>query len=180
MHKIQSFCFALIFLLVSCGVAAAAENNRPSAVFGTLAEAEKYVGLHPRFAKAFAFLRGDLGKLKAGEKYEIDGTNCWAFVQESNLKPVADLNTYEAHGAFIDIQVPISGSETYGTMKTPADARARFDTAKDIVLFKAKGETRTLHPGEFAIFFPPDGAHAPGLSETGPRRIRKIVIKVRD
>ena len=37
-----------------------------------------------------------------------------------------------------------------------------------------------LKPGEFAIFFPEKGAHAPGLSSDGPRKIRKLVIKVRD
>jgi len=165
----------------SGGVATATEADRPSAVFASVAEADKYIGMHPRFAQAFAVMRRtDLAELKPGTRIEIDGTNCWAFVQESNLKPVAEQNTYEAHGAFIDIQVPISGPETYGTMKTPDDARAKFDVAKDIVLFRAKGETRTLRPGEFAIFFPPYGAHAPGLSEDGPRRIRKLVIKVRD
>lgn len=168
------------FLILS-SAAASAEGGRPSAVFGTTAESERHVGLHPRFAKAFAVLRRtDLAGLKPGTRIEIDGTNCWAFVQECDLKPAADENTHEAHGVFIDIQTPISGPETYGTVKTPADALARFDAKKDIVLFKAKGETRTLRPGEFAIFFPPYGAHAPGLSEDGLRRIRKLVIKVRD
>ncbi|MBQ7190594.1 MAG: YhcH/YjgK/YiaL family protein [Kiritimatiellae bacterium] len=172
-------CFALAALFLPRGLSAA-ESCRPSAVFGTIAEADQHAALHPRFAKAFAFLRGDLSKLKPGERYEIDGSNCWAFVQDCTLKPVTDQNQYEAHGAFIDIQAPISGDETYGTMKTPPDARAHFDAKKDIVLFRAKGEIRTLRPGEFAIFLPPYGAHAPGLSEDGPRRIRKIVIKVRD
>ena len=36
-----------------------------------------------------------------------------------------------------------------------------------------------LNPGEFAIFFPPDGAHAPGHSSNGERTIRKVVIKVK-
>ena len=165
----------------SGGVATATEATRPSIVFASIAEADKYIGMHPRFAQAFATMRRtDLAELKPGTRIEIDGTNCWAFVQESNLKPVSEQNTYEAHGAFIDIHVPISGPETYGTMKTPDDARAKFDVAKDIVLFPAKGETRTLRPGEFAIFFPPYGAHAPGLADNGPRRIRKLVIKVRD
>ena len=56
---------------------------------------------------------------------------------------------------------------------------ATFDVEKDYVLFKAKGEPWTLTPGEFAIFFPEEGAHAPCLSADGPRRIRKLVVKVR-
>ena len=37
----------------------------------------------------------------------------------------------------------------------------------------------TLKPGEFAVFLPPCGAHVPCTSLTGPRKIRKLVIKVR-
>ena len=55
-----------------------------------------------------------------------------------------------------------------------------FNVEKDCVLFKAKGEPWTLNPGEFAIFFPEKGAHAPGLSSDGPRTIRKLVVKVRN
>ena len=49
----------------------------------------------------------------------------------------------------------------------------------DITLSLAKGEIMTLKPREVAIFFPETGAHAPCLSLTGPRTIRKVVIKVR-
>jgi beta-galactosidase beta subunit len=56
---------------------------------------------------------------------------------------------------------------------------ARFDVKKDCALFTRKGEAWTLAPGEFAIFFPGAGAHAPGLSDDGARTIRKVVVKVR-
>lgn len=37
----------------------------------------------------------------------------------------------------------------------------------------------TARPGEFAVFFPPKGGHAPSCIATGgPDRIRKLVIKV--
>ena len=37
---------------------------------------------------------------------------------------------------------------------------------------------KTVKPGEFAVFMPPRGAHAPCLSLDGPRRIRTVVVKV--
>ena len=48
-----------------------------------------------------------------------------------------------------------------------------------ITLFPSESKPRTLHPGEFAIFFPPYGAHAPGHCVGEGRTIRKLVIKVR-
>ena len=147
---------------------------------GCIAECAKYESLHPRFAKAFAFMRRpDLPDLPCG-RYEIDVTNCWAMVSEVSLKPFADENKYEVHRAFIDIQAPITGKETIGVTEPDPKVFDGFNVERDYVLFKAKGEPWTLKPGEFAIFFPEHGAHAPGLSSDGPRKIRKLVIKVRD
>ena len=156
-----------------------AELMKSSHVRGKVSEAAKYEGMHSRFAKAFEFMRRpDLGDLKCG-RYEIDGTNCWAMVSDVTLKPFADENQYEAHRAFIDIHVPISGCETIGVTKPEPKVFADFNVKDDYVLFKAKGEPWTLKPGEFAIFFPEKGAHAPGLSSDASRKIRKLVIKVR-
>jgi len=156
-----------------------ASDANPAHVRGSVSECAQYERLHPRFAKAFAFMRRpDLAELPRG-RYEIDGTNCWAMVSEVSLNPFADENTYEVHRAFIDIQAPISGSETIGVTEPGPKVFDGFNVEKDYVLFGAKGEPWTLKPGEFAIFFPEKGAHAPGLSADGPRKIRKLVIKVR-
>ena len=128
---------------------------------GCIAESGQYESLHPRFAKAFAFMRrADLADLPCG-RYEIDGSNCWAMVQEASLKPLADENKYEVHRAFIDIQAPITGNETFGVTEPEPKVFDGFNVKKDYVLFRAKGELWTLKPGEFAIFFPEKGAHAP-------------------
>lgn len=175
--------------VVAFGAAGCAEWMRGSTDASTdavphlrckVTESTKFEGRHPLFVKAFAFLRRpDLADLQCG-RYEIDGTNCWAMVQEVSLKPFADENQYEVHRAFIDIQAPISGSETIGVAEPEPKVFDGFNVEKDYVLFKAKGEPWMLKPGEFAVFFPEKGAHAPGLSSDGPRKIRKLVIKVRD
>lgn len=156
------------------------EGGSPVAkVRGDVSKSVQYERLHPRFAKAFEFVRRpDLAELPCG-RYEIDGSNCWAIVSEASLKPFADENQYEVHREFIDIHAPISGCETIGVAEPNPDVFDGFNVEKDYVLFAAKGEPWTLKPGEFAVFFPEKGAHAPGLSSDGPRKIRKLVIKVR-
>ena len=148
-------------------------------IVAKIADCARYEALNPYFGKAFAFLkRPDLADLKPG-RYEIDGDNCWAMVQVANLTPM-DGAKVEAHRKYIDIQAPITGPETIGlfTMDEPRRALP-FDDKRDFILFDAATEPVTLRPGEFAIFFPPDGAHAPGHSSDGGRTIRKLVIKVR-
>ena len=86
----------------------------------------------------------------------------------------------EAHRRFIDIQAPLTGPETIGLAQMDAAAQALpFDEENDYVLYEGKSEPVTLKPGDFAIFFPPDGAHAPcAHAPGGPEKIKKVVIKV--
>lgn len=152
---------------------------KSSHVVAKIADSENYRRMHPRFRKAFEFLRRpDLATLAVG-RYEIDGTNCWAMVQEADLVPVAE-RKLEAHRRYIDIQSPIMGPETIGLMVAGAEQLALpFNDKDDYVLFQGEKRPVTLQPGEFGIFFPPRGAHAPGcLAEGGPAKIRKLVIKV--
>lgn len=155
------------------------KSQLPTHMFGKIADSAKCEGLHPRFAQAFAFMRrSDLAQLPCG-RYEIDGKNCWAMVQEAKLKPFGEVNTYEVHRAYIDIQAPISGMEAFGIITPSPDVFADFNEKKDYVLFKARGQARVCEPGDFAIFFPGEGAHAPCLSVCGPYTVRKLVIKVK-
>lgn len=148
-------------------------------VWGKIAECGQYAALHPRFEKAFAFLkRADLATLPVG-RYEIELDNCWAMVQECELKPFGDIQRTEIHSTFIDIQSPLDGPETYGLLDTKGELLQPFDAAKDCGLADLKTEPLTLQPGEFAIFFPGNGAHAP-CRTTGEKTLRrKLVIKVR-
>lgn len=145
-----------------------------------IADCDRYAALNPHFAKAFAFLkRGDLASLKPG-RYEIDGDNCWAIVQEAKLTPLAG-GKVESHRKYVDIQTPITGLETFGLLTLDKKHLALpFDVEKDCMLFDAETKPVTLKPGEFAIFFPPAGGHAPCHFDDCARTIRKLIIKVRD
>jgi len=174
-------CAAVLGLGVAAGCATCECGAKAPAahVFARIADSARYEALHPRFKKAFDFMRrSDLAQLPCG-RYEIDGSNCWAMVMEARLKPFGEVNTYEVHRAYIDIQSPITGKETIGFTKPAPEVFAEFNVEKDYVLFKAKGEARTLAPGDFAVFFPGEGAHAPCLSCDGATAVRKLVIKVR-
>jgi len=155
--------------------------DTPDFVIAKIADCDAYASRHPRLARAFEFLkRPDLAKLAVG-RYEIDGSDMWAMVQEANLTPFCETQKAEVHGAYIDIQAPLTGPETIGLVALTPEARAKlaFDAAKDIAFLDAKTAPATLAPGDFCILMPPLGAHAPGCSLDGARTIRKLVIKIR-
>ena len=138
----------------------------------------KYAGINANFAKAVAFLqKADFAALPLG-KNEIDGDNAWVNAAEAELTPLAAKKP-EVHRAYFDIQIPLDGEETYGLAKFDPSAPGSFDEAKDIGFYDQPVEAVTVKPGEFAIFWPNACAHAPGCSLSGPRKIRKLVAKVR-
>ena len=176
-------CMAAL-LAAGCAHVASKEAKMDTNEFyvGRIADCMQIANRHPRFAKALAFLsRPDLAALPCG-RYEIDGDNCWAMVQDATLKPFGDVQRPEVHGTYIDIQAPITGAETIGLLAITPEARAKiaFDGKKDIGFFDAKTEAVTLQPGDFAVLMPPLGAHAPCRSLDGVRTIRKLVIKIRN
>ncbi len=153
----------------------------PSSPFlkGRIADSALQEGLHPRFAKAFAFLRRhDLAALPVG-RHEIDGDDCWATVSEVDLKPFGESQRAEVHKTFIDIQTPLDGPETYGLLDLAGRELGPFDAERDVALGQAATRPLTLVPGEFAIFMPGNGAHAPCLTLGEPTRRKKLIVKIR-
>lgn len=146
-------------------------------IVDTLDNLEKYASLNPLFAQAIEYLRStELNVIEAGVKVELKGKDLVVnFAQtKSKTKEEAKLET---HNKFIDIQIPLSGTEVMGY--TPAKdcipADATYNMEKDITFFEGLAKDYILvNPGMFAIFFPQDG-HAPGVSDTG---VKKIIIKV--
>ena len=150
--------------------------------FGKIAKADEFNNLHPLMPKALAFLKrkGLLGL--ANGTYEIVPENraVFAMVQETDLTPFdGETQHAEAHGRYIDIQAPLSDEETIGVAEIdPSRPDFAFDAERDVGFVDIPTEPRTLRPGEFAIFMPPNGAHVPCKSLSGPRHIKKVVIKI--
>ena len=145
----------------------------------SLANVGQYADYGVRFAKAVAFLqRRDLMRLPNG-RYELDGDNAYAMVQEVTLKTWGS-GRPEVHREYFDIQLPISGEEMIGVGRFDPKTQGDFDEEKDIGFYdEAVVEPMTLSPGQFAILHPETCAHAPCCDEVGGDIIRKIVIKIR-
>jgi len=138
---------------------------------------ERYRRMNNGFEKAFKFLRSnDLQTIETG-RYDIDGNNVYAMVSENEMKNIEDAKL-EVHDSYIDIQVPVSTSETYGwkdrTLCSTGDDK--YDEEKDIAFFDDEPEAFCIvNPFQAVIFFPSD-AHAPLI---GTGNIKKIIIKVK-
>ena len=145
-------------------------------IFDSLKNSELYNSINPRFARAFEYLKNtDLAALEAG-KHPVDGDRIFVNVQERDLKKPEDAKL-EVHNKYIDIQVVIRGTETFGWNERRActQPQGEFDAEKDIQFFADDKQTYyTLHEGQFTILFPED-AHAPMIGEG---QIKKIIVKV--
>lgn len=138
---------------------------------------KQYDSLHPLFSVARAFLEShDLETMDLG-KIELEKDRLMVNIATTGIKN-REAARLETHHQFIDIQLPLSGSEIIGytPSKDCSPADAPYNAEKDITFFEGESQTYiTLHPGMFAIFFPEDG-HAPGIT---PKEIKKVVVKVK-
>lgn len=145
-----------------------------------LKNCELYVSNHPRFAAAFDFIKKASAENYPVGRYEIDGDNLFALVQEYDSRLLADAK-FEGHKRYIDIQHIVSGVEV---MKFADIAKmtekAPYNEVKDCTNYlDTEASQVILKDGEYAIFFPHD-IHMPCISlhET-PAPVRKIVVKVK-
>jgi len=145
-------------------------------ILDLLENSTRYVNLNPRFKQAFDFLKtSDWLKLPLGIM-ELDGKNLYVNVQEIEGK-TPELAIMETHNQYIDIQVPVSGTELMGWIprKNLKQVMKEYNAEKDVTLYADKTtDLLKVQPSEFAIFFPEDG-HQPGIGEG---KWKKIVIKV--
>ena len=145
-------------------------------ILDRLENAQRYVALHPDFAKAFTFLRQPRLESLPLEKIEIDGVRVYAMVSKSAARG-RDAAKLEAHRKYIDIQYVISGVDEMGwkTKSTCRKPDTPYNAEKDFELFSDPADAWVaVGPGAFAVFFPED-AHAPLI---GKGELHKIVIKV--
>ena len=145
-------------------------------ILSTLANADRYVVLHPLLPRAFEFIRNtDLLALAPG-RYPIIGEQLFAIVESVPGRTRAEAQL-ECHRRYIDIQLVLQGTDEMG-WKTLADCHepvSDYSAERDIQFFHdAPATWIATPPGTFCIFFP-DDAHAP-LVSTG--NIRKVIFKI--
>lgn len=133
-----------------------------------------YKSIHPRFATAFDYFLANPNQQDG--VYEIAGRDIYITYTSGALRQPCEA-MLEAHDRYIDIQIVLSGSETYGFAPRGAlkTVSGESDPDRDLVFYTDPIKNMVpVHAGQFVIFFPSD-AHAPLL---GHGMIRKAIIKV--
>lgn len=148
-------------------------------IIDSLGNAQKYYTVHPLFKKAFAYINSvDLATMEPG-KYEIDGDNLKAiFSNKQGMSAAESILKFECHDEHIDIQLCITGKETFGWKPRGSclAQKGAYNSEKDVVFYSDAPDTYfNLTNEQFVIFFPND-VHAPMIGE---EEIRKLVIKVK-
>ncbi len=147
-------------------------------IFDNINNCSKYSIINTNFDKAFQFLnREDLNSLAPG-KYEIQGNDIYALVQEYETKDLSADSKYEAHRKYIDIQYMVEGTENMGYSQIDKlDVFSPYDEEKDFIMLIGEPRLILYNTNEFFVFFPED-AHMPGVSHGKKGKVRKVVVKV--
>lgn len=135
--------------------------------------------LSARMRTAYAFLReSDLTSLPLG-RFDIDGDEVFANVQEYDTVPCSE-KQMEAHRRYYDVQFVVSGEELlqYAPLENLVPV-GDFDEESDFGLYETPSTCSDvmLRAGDLAILAPED-AHKPGCVGVTPCHVRKIVVKV--
>lgn len=143
-----------------------------------LQNAWRYEGLNEKFKKAFEYLRTtDFSAVGKG-KYEIDGQQIFAIVNEFETKDKSDCEL-EAHKKHIDIQYVVRGTEMFGyTPFTGQIPVVDYSETRDVAFYKDAVSYIKLEAGMFIVFFPSD-LHQPEVREFEPVTVKKVVVKIR-
>ena len=137
----------------------------------------KYKELNPLFADVIEFIQHhDLCAMDAG-KHIIKGDDLFVNIQIAKGKTREEA-VLEYHRKMIDIQIPLSGSESYGYAPVSDLPEGGFDEQLDMAKLPGVPSQSfvTCHQGMFAIFFPQDG-HAPCI--TDEPELKKAIFKIK-
>ena len=115
---------------------------------------ENYKKVHPRFEAAFEGLKKLVAENAEVGKYEIDGTDIYAMVQEYVTAPFSE-KKFEIHKEYIDIQYIVSGEEAMG-FESLDKLTPIGDYKPDAQLFYMNDtyDKINLSVGEYVVFFP--------------------------
>ena len=122
------------------------------------------------------YATNDLESLPAC-KIKLDGQDLIVNISDQVAKDEKDCKL-EAHRDYIDIQIPLTASETmlWSSLEDCQNVIKEYDEGKDVELYGDKPAARFIVPrGYFAVFFPTD-AHGAGIASS---TFRKIVVKAK-
>ena len=148
-------------------------------ILAPITDGARYASTAPGMDIAFEWLKN----FKAAEFVkgmivigQVDGRDIVVKGEEPALMP-REKAQLEAHRQYIDIHVPLKGTEIIGwtpleSLKLP---RGQYDEDKDIIFYgDAAHSLLHVKVGQMVVFFPED-AHAPNI---GLGNHRKLCIKI--
>ncbi len=147
-----------------------------------VSHADHYLGLHPLFPTAFAWLADPTHRHLATGKHPIRGDDLFVMLDEGTTSDPAT-RRFESHRTYLDIQVNLAGGERMDWIPTEfLTVEDDFASDGDIAFYGEPAHRPTsllVMPGSFAVFFPGEG-HKPVLHPFGQVvGYRKAVFKVR-
>ncbi|MBI1936710.1 MAG: YhcH/YjgK/YiaL family protein [Ignavibacteriales bacterium] len=147
-------------------------------IFDTLKHASIYFSFGEKVKSAFTYLMNtNFDNLEPG-KYEIDGEDVFAIVQQYDTKPLSS-GKWEAHKKYLDIQYVVTGKERMGYSNSQKMiVTEEYNEEKDIMFLKGEGNFLSVEAGSFAVFFPTD-IHMPGIAINLSTSVKKVVVKVK-
>jgi YhcH/YjgK/YiaL family protein len=148
-------------------------------ILDTIENKDLYTALSPRIKASFKYLAETDFSLLAPGRYDIDGSNIYALVQEYQTIP-KEQGKWECHKDYIDIQYVLSGTEQigYGNIEG-MKIQTEYNPEKDIAFLSGNGDYLTIGKDTYCIFFPND-AHQPKIAvNNNPEKVRKVVIKIK-
>ena len=138
-----------------------------------------YEQMHPKFTLAFGFIEKVVSEGAQVGRYELDGLDVYAMVQEYVGKD--DHELFEGHQKYIDIQFVWSGKEAVEVaFPSACNLHTAYSEEKDIAFYTCHGNKVTMiwETGDFGIFYPHD-LHKPAIGCGDGNMIRKILVKIR-
>lgn len=145
-------------------------------IIDRIENARLYNTVHAAFERAFDYIHQiNVDSIAAG-RYEIDGGNMYALVQQYNTK-LKEQGFWEAHRRYIDLQYVVQGSEGMGYANIHHLRQGEYDKSMDFLPLYGEGDLVTLHSGSFVLLLPED-AHMPGMAIGSPALVKKIVVKI--
>ena len=148
-------------------------------VYDKIDSIETYKGLSADIFEGLKFLKQVIPNMKSGA-YDIN-PRVKAIVSEYETKIVNEFG-YEAHRDNIDIQYLVCGEEVINSLPLEYLKETKpYNKEIDAAFYEeveVKPQELQLGNGYFAILFPQDG-HMPQLSVDMPKKVKKVVLKVK-
>ncbi|WML50763.1 YhcH/YjgK/YiaL family protein [Neobacillus sp. PS3-12] len=140
---------------------------------------ELYEGINKRLDQAIEYIRNtDFEKLRINT-YKVDGDELYFNLMEYETKK-AEERFWESHNRYIDLHYILEGTEFIGYEQFERlSVKENYNEADDYWIMDGSLHSKVcLQKGDFMICFPND-VHMTAIKVNEPKKIRKIVFKVK-